>query len=178
VSTVNIDLADPVLTVISFLDEEFSEVPVTVISDNGTNYQRGGYSGEKPRIIPVEGPIVDGKWRPRRGRTALKTIPAKCEIYVYEVADGGDAEQDIQEDFGDVIIQVSIDIYHGQNKARLVELYNEIRRCIYKRKLSPGGNYHYLKRVGKQDLTNRATSLFRYVLDIELVKVSDFLGHT
>lgn len=169
---VSLDLADAVLTVVEALNNNFSIVPVTV----APGYERGGYSdttyGVKPRIEPVEG--VAGKLR--KGIASLDTEKAKAIIYVYEPADTED-ETDLQEEFADVRVNVSIDIRVRRNKAQLVALYNEIRRILMKIHKTIGGNYTYIKRTGKADLTNRSIGIYRYVVETQLIKVSDFIGH-
>lgn len=164
---VSLDLGDPVLTIVNALNNNFSEDPVTVL----TGYTRGGYK-PKPPILPIEG--AAGK--PTKGRIDVKSITQKAIVQAYEVSDT-EIETDAQELFADVSIRVSIDIRHGETKARLVELYNEIRRILMKVKHDPGGNYTYVKRLGKTDLTNKTIQLFRYVVDVELVKISEYIGH-
>jgi hypothetical protein len=169
---VSLDLADAVLTVVTALNDNFSTVPVEV----APGYTRGGYSstlfGIKPRIEPVEG--VAGKLR--KGIVNLDTEQAKAIIYVYEPADTED-ETDVQEEYADVRVNVSIDIRARRNKAQLVALYNEIRRILMKVKKTIGGNYTYIKRTGKADLTNRSIGIYRYVVETQLTKVSDYIGH-
>lgn len=169
----SLDLGDPVQVVLDIIKENFSESAVEVI----TGFTRGGYKKPHPRFIPVEGEVVKGRFRPRKGKTNLTQVPAKAEVLVYEVSDGGDEEASIDEKFGDINSTVTIDIYHVRSRIRLVALYNEIRRCLYKEKYSPGGNYTYLIRGQKQDLSNRSAGFWRYTLEVILVKVSDYFGH-
>lgn len=172
-STQSLDLGDPVQVVLDIIKDNFSATKVEVI----TGYTRGGYKKPHPRFIPVEGEVKDGRFRPRKGATNLANIPAKAEVLVYEVSDGGDEEKTIDEKFGDINSTVTIDMYHARSRARLQELYNEIKRCIYKNKYSPGGNYTYLIRGQKIDLSNRKAGFWRYTQEVILVKVSDYFGH-
>lgn len=172
--SVSLDLADPVETIINMLKNNLSSIPVEVI----TGFTRGGYPEPHPRIIPVEGEVIGGSFRPRKGRTNLRAVPGLAEILVYEVSDSGDEEKTVDEKFGDVIVRVTIDIYHAQSRAKLIQLYNEIRRILYKCKMSPGGNYTYIRRLQKTDLTNRQAGFWRYTQDVELIKVSDYFGHS
>jgi hypothetical protein len=168
-----LDLADPVLTVVDILKDGFSEIGVEVVE----GFCRGGYAKPHPRIIPVEGEVVNNRFKPRKGRTNLRATPGKAEVLVYEVSDTGDEENTVDEKFGNVRVRVTIDIYHAQSRARLISLYNEIRRCLYASKYNPGGNYHFLKRLQKTDLSNRKAGFWRYTQDVELLKVSDYFGH-
>ena len=172
--SVSLDLADPVLTIVNIIKDNFSEIPVTVI----TGFTRGGYAKPHPRIIPVEGEVVNNRFKPRKGRTDLKRAPGKAEVLVYEVSDGGDEENTVDEKFGDIKVRITIDIYHAHSRARFRELYLEIKRCLYESKYAPGGNYSFLKRLQKIDLSNRQAGFWRYAQDVELVKVSDYFGHT
>ena len=166
---VSLDLADAVATVVTALNANFSAVPVAV---NGSD-TRGGYTGTKPDIEAVYG--EGGRLRKRR--IDLDRIPAKSIVFVYEVSDV-ENETTVDEQFADVNIRVSIDIRSRISRAKLHELYNELRRIIMKVRTTIGGNYTYIKRLGKTDLTNKRTGIFRYVFDVELVKVSDFVGHS
>lgn len=169
----SLDLGDPVQVVLDVIKENFSEFAVEVI----TGFTRGGYAKPHPRFIPVEGEVKDGRFRPRKGKTNFSNVPAKAEVLVYEVSDGGDEEKTVDEKFGDINQTVTIDIYQIQSRARLVSLHKEIVRCLYKQKYSPGGNYTYLIRGQKQDLSNRTAGFWRYTQDVILVKVSDYFGH-
>lgn len=172
--SVSLDLADPVLTIINIIDQNFSHLPVEVIS----GFTRGGYATPWPRVIPVEGEYEGSTFIPRRGRTSFKDLEAMAEVYIYEVSDTGDEETTLDELFGDIRVRVTIDIYHGESRARLISLYDEIKRCLYKAKRSPGGNWHFLKRLQKIDLSNRKAGFWRYTQDVELLKVSDYFGHS
>lgn len=169
----SLDLGDPVQIVLNVIKENFSEMAVEVI----TGFTRGGYEKPHPRFIPVEGEVKDGRFRPRKGKTNFSNMPSKAEVLVYEVSDGGDEEHSVDEKFGDINQTVTIDIYHIQSRARLVSLHKEIVRCLYKQKYSPGGNFTYLIRGQKQDLSNRKAGFWRYTQDVILVKVSDYFGH-
>lgn len=171
--SVSLDLADPVLTIINILKDSFSVIPVEVI----TGFTRGGYPEPWPRIIPVEGEVRDGQFISRKGRTNLRTAQGRAEVLVYEVSDSGDEENTLDQKFGNIIDRVSIDIYHAESRARLRSLWLEIKRCLYKSKNSPGGNYSYLVRLQKTDLSNRQQGFWRYTQDVELWKVSDYFGH-
>jgi len=172
----SLDLDDPVQVVLNIIKDNFSEVPVTVIS----GFTRGGYARngkELPRVIPVEGEVKNGRFYPRNKKTKIQLVPAKAEVYVYEVSDQGDQEETVDGQFGDIRVRVTIDIFHGESRARLQELYKEIKRCLYKSKDNPGGNYSHLIRGQKTDLTNRQAGFWRYTQDVELIKVSDYFGH-
>lgn len=179
---VSLDLADPVLTVVTALENNFSAVPVTV----APGYERGGYlatafgitatNGQIPKIEPVEGKIVNGIMKLRKGVISLDREPAKAIILVYELPETED-ETDSQEQYADVRSNVSIDIRARKNRAQLVALTNEIRRILMKIHNTIGGNYTYIRRTGKNDLTNRSIGIYRYVIQTELSKVSDFIGH-
>jgi hypothetical protein len=170
----SLDLADPVLTIISIITDNFSQLPVTV----ATGFTRGGYAVPWPDIIPVEGPVdASGNFYPRKGRTDLEQAEGQAEVVIYEVSDAGDEEKTVDQKFGDVRTRVTIDIYHAESKARLHSLWLEIKRCLYKSKNNPGGNYSFLVRGQKTDMSNRQAGFWRYVQEVELVKVSDYFGH-
>ncbi len=171
--TVSLDLADPVLTVVNIIKNNFSATAVEVI----TGFTRGGYAHPHPRIIPVEGEVKGTNFIPRKGRTDLRKIEGGAEVLVYEVSDTGDEEKTVDEKYGDVAVRVTIDIYHGVSRARLVSLWTEIRRCLYQSKTFPGGNWSFLKRLQKTDFSNRQAGFWRYVQEVELLKVSDYFGH-
>lgn len=171
--SVSLDLADPVLTVVEIIKDNLSPVAVEVIS----GFTRGGYAKPHPRVIPVEGEVKGTAFYPRKGRTNLRQVTGRAEVLVYEVSDAGDEENTVDEKFGHVRTRVTIDIYHAQSRARLISLFNEIRRCLYKAKTNPGGNWTFLKRLQKTDLSNRQAGFWRYTQDIELLKVSDYFGH-
>ena len=168
----SLDLADPVLTVVDFLKDNWSSAAVTVIS----GYHRGGYDGHRPPIIPVEGEVRSGQYYRRKGRTDLSKIPGGTEIVVYEVSDN-DTIIDLRHEFSDVVVRVSIDIYTVKGRDTLRKLKNEVRRITMKVKTSPGGNYTEVDRVGSTPLTNRKAGIWRYVIDVELKKLSDYVGH-
>jgi len=170
----SVDLGDPVQVILDIIKDNISEDAVEVIS----GFTRGGYAKPHPRFIPVEGEVKNGRFIRRKGQTDLKKIKAKCEVVVYEVSDSGDEEASVDEKFGDVKVRVTIDIFHIQSRVRLIALYNEIKRCLYKQKYNPGGNYTFLKRLQKQDLSNRQAGFWRYTQDVELTKVSDYFGHS
>lgn len=170
----SLDLADPVLTVINIIQGNLSQIPVTVV----TGFTRGGYLPPHPDIIPVEGEVdASGNFQPRKGRTNLELAEGLAEVVVYEVGDSGDEENTLDQKFGNVRTRVTIDIYHAESRARMIRLYNEIVRCLYKSKNNPGGNYSYLVRGQKIDMSNRQQGFWRYTLEVELWKVSTYFGH-
>jgi hypothetical protein len=172
--SVSIDLGDPVQVILDIIKANISEEEVEV----APGFTRGGYAKPHPRFIPVEGEVKGGRFIRRKGQTNLKDIPAKAEVVVYEVNDSGDEADTICEKYGDVKVRVSVDIYHIQSRARFRKLYHEIVRCIYKSRTDPGGNYSYIKRLQRTDLSNRQAGFWRYTQDYELVKTSDYFGHS
>lgn len=168
----SLDLADPILTIINIIKDNFSTIPVEVI----TGFERGGYSYTQPRIIPVEGEVKKNRHHPRKGQTNLADVPGKAEVLVYEVSDSGD--ESLQNlDFGDNSLLLSIDIYHLSSRAKIRLLWLEIKRCLYLKKRTPGGGYHHLNLREKRDLSNRKAGFWRYVQDVELVTVGTWIGH-
>ena len=172
ISTVSLDLADPVLTVVDFLKDNWETAKQTVIS----GYHRGGVDKIIPPIRPVEGEVIDGRHKPRKGQTDLSKTPGGTEILVYEVSETEELI-DLRHEFSDVVVRVSIDIYTVKGRDTLRKLKNEVRRITMKVKTSPGGNYTEVDRVGSTPLTNRKAGIWRYVIDVELKKLSDYVGH-
>lgn len=174
----NLDLADPVTLFVGIIESNFSPVPVLVHTEGSDNYYKGGYSGDKPEIIPVEGPVIEGVWRQRKGRTNLRTLPASSEITIYEVTETYDGF-DLSHSFADNIRTVRVDIFHSESKNRLKELRNEVERCISKDKKNKVvlGNYSYIQWAGVTPLTNRKAGIFRYIIEYKLVGVSTYIGH-
>jgi hypothetical protein len=167
--SVNLDLGDPVLTVVTFLDADFSHEPVTVI----TGAERGGYSGDKPKIQPIEGK----EGRRRMAEINVHKEPAKAIVLVYEVS-YEDPFRGWPHLYTQDSSRVSIDIRMALRRSKLTELYNEVNRmCMQYLKASPGGNWSYLEFAGRQDLTNRKLGIFRIVRDIRLMKVLNYVGH-
>lgn len=180
---VSLDLADAVLTVVEALNNNFSTVPVTV----APGYERGGYlassfgitdvNGAIPRIEPIEGPVDSkGYTKLRKGIINIDSDPAKAIIVCYRQVKTKD-ETDLQEKYADVRTPVSIDIRARKSKAQVVSLYNEISRILMKVHNTIGGNYTYIKETGDADLTNRSIGVYRIVVETQLTKVSDYIGH-
>ncbi len=167
---VNLDLDEPVGVIVAICDN-LSEDPVEVVP--GSNVFRGGYATPHPvYIIPVEG--TAGK--PRKGQTNLKGIPGKAEIVVYAITEDED-DLTKNEDYADVEVDLTIDIYHGENKTRANSLRNEIKRLLMFSAKSPGGGYHILRRGQTRFLSNRKAGFWRYSLDVTLVAVSQYNGY-
>lgn len=170
---VSLDLADPVLTTVSLLENNISAIPVEVANDGVTSYTRGGYAAPFPKVFPVEG--AAGK--PRKGVVDVKKTPEKCRVYVYMAGSNPPEDVSLNQQYQDTRYRVSIDIYQGKDKARLISLFNEYRRIIMLNRLTPGGNYTEIEELNPLDFTNRTTGIFRYVYDIFLVKISEYVGH-
>lgn len=170
--SVNLDLGDPVLLTCAFLINQWSLVPVTVI----TGAERGGcagFRGMKPLIEPVEG--VQG--RRRTTELQVHTVPSKMAVLCYEVS-FVETPEPIFEQYNDVTSRVSIDMRTSMGRAKLTQLDNEIRRiCMIYRKDSPGENWHHIKHIDRRNLTDKRRGLFRIVRDIQFLKVSDYVGH-
>ena len=165
----NLDLGDPVALTNTIINDNFSHTAVEVV----TGAERGGYSGLKPLIRPVEGKAG----RKTQAEIDVYQIKAKAMITIYEVSYVETVES-LFGNYNDITARISIDIRMAISKAKLVELDNEIRRIIMiYRSTSPGGNWDYIKQIQRTDLTNRKRGLYRYVRDIEFVKVSDYVGH-
>ncbi len=174
----NLDLADPVTLFIGIIENNFSSVPVLIHTEGSDDYYKGGYKGDMPNIIPVEGPVVDGTWRPRKGRTNLRQEPASSEVTVYEVTDMYEVRTHSR-NFADNNKVIRVDIFHAESKARLDELKKEIERCISKDKKNKAvlGNYSFIDYRSVTPLTNRKAGIFRYIIEYELVAVSIYTGH-
>lgn len=153
----------------AFIDAEFSNVPVAVNAGGDT---RGGYTVPNPPIVPIEG---EAGQRPVR-RLNMKKVKELALIRLYEVSDTT-VETSINEDFGDRSIIVSLEITSWESKARLWELYLEIRRIVNKRKRTPGGNYRAVRPRDKVSKVHEVSGTWQYIYDIELVKFGDYLGH-
>ena len=167
----SLDLAEPVAHMVGKLKDNWSRAPVDV----GGGDTRGGFDPgdglKHPRIVPVEGDIVDGDFLPRKGKTKLTTIDGKTEITVYKV--GKVPTESPNRKYADSETHLTIDIYNGEGKTRLDLCYKEVLRICYLLNGSVGGNYHRLRVGDDTDLTNRRRGLWRTTLEIYLIKVSD-----
>lgn len=169
----SLDLADPVTLISGLLKDNFSVIPVTVIS----GFTRGGYKEPHPRVLPVEGDLDDhGNFIARKKKTNLRGLSAKAEVYVYQVSDIPDYKT-LDNNFADITCKCTIDIYHAESRDRFQALYNEIKRIIKQTCKSLGGNWSYWHRVQTLELSNRKAGFWRYAIEVELIRVSDFVGH-
>lgn len=170
--SVNLDLGDPVLITCDIIADNFSSVPVTV----ATGAVRGGYLGKEGKV-PVFNPIEGKAGRKRVASINVHKIPSKVIGLVYEVS-YVETESDRFGTRNDITSRVSIDMRMALTKAKLLQLDHEVRRIIMiYRKTSPGGNWDYIKLLDRKDLTDKSKGLFRYVRDIEFIKVCDYVGH-
>lgn len=165
---VSLDLADPVLTVKTLIEDEFSPIPVAVNAGGDT---RGGYKPPQPKVIPIEG--LAGKRT--KTRLNIKQVKELALIRLYQVSDVT-TETSLNEDFGDRAILVSLEMTHWESKARLWELYSEIRRIVYLRKRTPGGNYRAIRPKSNLPKIREFAGTFQYIWDVELAKFGEFLG--
>ncbi len=127
--------------------------------------------------MPIEGEVRDSKWYPRQGWTYIHTIPGQHEIYVLKVDKSIDAGSlTLDKKYGDKVCRIQIDIYHGTSRAKLYELFREIEAIIYINKTTPGGNWTEIDPLPDRELTNRQAGFWRIVYEVELKKISDFIG--
>ncbi len=169
--SVNLDLQDPVLTVVNFLKAQMKKTPQTVLA----GATRGGFTGANNLLPPIE-PIEGEAGKKRIAEINVHTIKAKCIILVYEVSYNEPVKA--MGNYADVTCRVSIDQRLAMSKAKLDQLDREVRRiCMLYHRATPGGNWSYIEFVTRLPLTDKSKGLYRYVRDINLFKTSDYIGH-
>ncbi|MCK5613984.1 hypothetical protein KAR91_69620 [Candidatus Pacearchaeota archaeon] len=175
----SLDLAEPVAHMVERLKENWSLYPVELTGVGGSGNFRGGFNTgdglKHPRIIAVEGEMVDDTFIPRKGKTKLTTIEGKTEITVYKVG-VVPTEKGYDKKFANSETHLTIDIYNAERKERLDLCLKEVKRICYLLNGSIGGNYTRLRVGDDTDLTNRRTGLWRSTLEIYLIKVDDYIG--
>ena len=146
---VSVGIEDPVSTVVSLIDTNYSTGNDATTSSAGTN------GGTKPTI--------DESWD--LGKTNIKN---KDLVRVYEIA-GNHYAQVVGKGLDRGIWRISIDISTAKSRERLRQIYGEIVRVLRALKNSPGTNYAYVRPVSRVDQTDKLRRWFRYVLDVEII---------
>ena len=146
---VSVGIEDPVSTVVSLVDTNYSDGDDATTSSAGTN------GGTKPTI--------DESWD--LGKQNIKNVDL---VRVYEIA-GNHYPQAMGSGLDRGIWRISIDISTAKSRERLRQIYGEIVRVLRTLKNSPGTNYAYVKPVSRTDQTDKLRRWYRYVLDVELI---------
>jgi hypothetical protein len=146
---VSVGIEDPVSTVVSLIDTNYSTGNDATTSSAGTN------GGTKPTI--------DESWD--LGKTNIKN---KDLVRVYEIA-GNHYAQVVGKGLDRGIWRISIDISTAKSRERLRQIYGEIVRVLRTLKNSPGTDYAYVKPIARVDQTDKLRRWYRYVLDVELI---------
>ena len=146
---VSVGIEDPVGTLVSLVDTNYSAGNDATTSSAGTN------GGTKPKI--------DESWD--LGKQNIKNVDL---VRVYEIA-GNHYPQAMGSGLDRGIWRVSIDISTAKSRPRLRQIYGEIVRVLRTLKNSPGTNYAYVKPVSRTDQTDKLRRWYRYVLDVEII---------
>ena len=146
---VAVGIEDPVETLVSLVDTNYSAGNDATTSSAGTN------GGTQPKI--------DESWD--LGKQNIKNVDL---VRVYEIA-GNHYPQAMGSGFDRGIWRVSFDISTAKSRNRLRQIYGEIVRVLRTLKNSPGTNYAYVKPVSRTDQTDKLRRWYRYVLDVELI---------
>lgn len=146
---VSVGIEDPVETLVSLVDTNYSAGNDATTSSAGTN------GGTKPKI--------DESWD--LGKQNIKNVDL---VRVYEIA-GNHYPQAMGSGLDRGIWRVSIDISTAKSRPRLRQIYGEIVRVLRTLKNSPGTNYAYVKPVSRTDQTDKLRRWYRYVLDVEII---------
>ena len=146
---VSVGIEDPVSTVVSLVDTNYSDGDDATTSSAGTN------GGTKPTI--------DESWD--LGKQNIKNVDL---VRVYEIA-GNHYPQAMGSGLDRGIWRISIDMATSKDRNRLRQLYGEVVRVLRSSRNSPGTNYNYVKPVSRTDQTDKLRRWYRYVLDVELI---------
>jgi hypothetical protein len=146
---VSVGIEDPVSTLVSLIDTNYSTGDDATTSSAGTN------GGTKPTI--------DESWD--LGKTNIKN---KDLVRVYEIA-GNHYPQALGKGLDRGIWRISIDISTAKSRPRLRQIYGEIVRVLRALKNSPGTDYAYVRPTSRVDQTDKLRRWFRYVFDVELI---------
>jgi len=146
---VSVGIEDPVETLVSLVDTNYSAGNDATTSSAGTN------GGTKPKI--------DESWD--LGKQNIKNVDL---VRVYEIA-GNHYPQAMGSGLDRGIWRISIDISTAKSRPRLRQIYGEIVRVLRTLKNSPGTNYAYVKPVSRTDQTDKLRRWYRYVLDVEII---------
>jgi hypothetical protein len=146
---VSVGIEDPVETLVSLVDTNYSDGDDATTSSAGTN------GGTKPKI--------DESWD--LGKQNIKNVDL---VRVYEIA-GNHYPQAMGSGLDRGIWRISIDISTAKSRPRLRQIYGEIVRVLRTLKNSPGTNYAYVKPVSRTDQTDKLRRWYRYVLDVEII---------
>ena len=147
--TVAVGIEDPVTTLVSLVDTNYSTGTDASTSATGSN------GGTKPKI--------DESWD--LGKQNIKNVDL---VRVYEIA-GNHYPQAMGSGLDRGIWRISIDISTAKSRNRLRQIYGEIVRVLRTLKNSPGTNYAYVKPVSRTDQTDKLRRWYRYVLDVEII---------
>tara|TARA_R100001530_G_scaffold100402_1_gene69781 strand:+ start:279 stop:740 length:462 start_codon:yes stop_codon:yes gene_type:complete len=147
--TVSVGIEDPVSTLVSLIDTNYSAGNDATTSSAGTN------GGTKPTI--------DESWD--LGKTNIK---AGDFVRVYEIA-GNHYPQALGNGLDRGIWRISIDISTAKSRPRLRQIYGEIVRVLRTLKNSPGTDYAYARPTSRVDQTDKLRRWYRYVFDVELI---------
>jgi len=146
---VSVGIEDPVETLVSLVDTNYSA------GDDATTASAGTNGGSKPTI--------DESWD--LGKQNIKNVDL---VRVYEIA-GNHYPQTMGKGLDRGIWRISIDISTAKSRQRLRQIYGEIVRVLRTLKNSPGTNYAYVKPVSRTDQTDKLRRWYRYVLDVEII---------
>jgi len=146
--TVSVGIEDPVTTLVSLVNTNYSEGNDATTSSAGTN------GGTKP--------LIDESWD-----LGKRNIKSKDLVRVYEIA-GNNYQQAMGRGIDRGLWRISIDISTAKSRPRLRQIYGEIVRVLRTAKNSPGTDYNYVKPIARTDQTDKLRRWYRYVLDVEL----------
>ena len=146
--TVSVGIEDPVTTLVSLVNTNYSEGNDATTSSAGTN------GGTKP--------LIDESWD-----LGKRNIKSKDLVRVYEIA-GNNYAQAMGRGIDRGLWRISLDISTAKSRPRLRQIYGEIVRVLRTAKNSPGTDYNYVKPIARTDQTDKLRRWYRYVLDVEL----------
>lgn len=146
--TVSVGIEDPVTTLVSLVNTNYSTGDDATTSSAGTN------GGTKP--------LIDESWD-----LGKRNIKNKDLVRVYEIA-GNNYAQAMGRGIDRGLWRISLDISTAKSRPRLRQIYGEIVRVLRTSKNSPGTDYNYVKPIARTDQTDKLRRWYRYVLDVEL----------
>lgn len=147
--SVSVGIEDPVSTLVSLINTNYSAGNDATTSSAGTN------GGTKP--------LIDESWD-----LGKRNIKNKDLVRVYEIA-GNHYPQALGKGLDRGIWRISIDISTAKSRPRLRQIYGEIVRVLRTLKNSPGTDYAYVRPTSRVDQTDKLRRWFRYVFDVELI---------
>ena len=147
--TVSVGIEDPVTTLVSLIDTNYSTGNDATTSSAGTN------GGTKP--------LIDESWD-----LGKSNVRGGDFVRVYEIA-GNHYPQALGNGLDRGIWRISIDISTAKSRPRLRQIYGEIVRVLRTLKNSPGTDYAYARPTSRVDQTDKLRRWYRYVFDVELI---------